>query len=363
MGLNTYDVCNKAFDKYAKDAAVLSVGVAGERGYLNSCIMVSEFNTGHSCRAAGRGGLGAVMGSKKIKAIIIEKPENKFVFPLVDKAVWDAARKRAVDISLSHPTLVNNTKGGTAYLVGPTAALKISPKNNFSGEALTEDEAKKYNMDVWMSKVTQAGGKTSVPCQAGCIVRCSNHYNGPDGKHITSSLEYETVALLGPNCGIYDFDDMARMDRLCDEMGIDTIDAGTLVAINMEVGKIAWGDAKAAIGLLEEMIKGTELGKQLGLGAVRYGQLVGCKRIPAVKGQTLAAYEPRAGAWNGYFLFGIHTRRRPYIRCGIYTGEARDSKLKLLLKNKLILQQLITLTVSFVHPLILLQIQLYSLTY
>jgi aldehyde:ferredoxin oxidoreductase len=58
--------------------------------------MVSEFNTGHSCRAAGRGGLGAVMGSKKIKAIIIEKPENKIVFPLVDKAVWDAARKRAV---------------------------------------------------------------------------------------------------------------------------------------------------------------------------------------------------------------------------------------------------------------------------
>jgi aldehyde:ferredoxin oxidoreductase len=72
--------------------------------------MVSEYNSGHSCRAAARGGLGAVMGTKKIKAMIIEKAAKRYVFPLFDKEAWEKARKRCIDISLTHPPLMNNTK-------------------------------------------------------------------------------------------------------------------------------------------------------------------------------------------------------------------------------------------------------------
>ena len=95
-------------------------------------------------------------------------------------------------------------------------------------------------------------------------MRCSNIYNDPEGNHITSGLEYETVSLFCPNCLIWDFDVAARLDRLCDEMGIDTIEAGNLIAICMDGGVIDWGDGEGAIKLLEGMSEGTELGRIMG---------------------------------------------------------------------------------------------------
>jgi len=180
---------------------------------------------------------------------------------------------------------------GTPALVDVTGPKAILPVRNYSGEFY--DKLASINREQFLSKLKANGGRSGKPCQAGCVIHCSNHYNDAKGEYLTSGLEYETVALLGANCDIADFDIIARMDWLCDDFGIDTIETGATIGVCMEAGKIPWGDGEAAIGLIEEMISGTELGKLLGQGTLVAGKTLGVKRIPTVKGQAMAAYDPR----------------------------------------------------------------------
>ncbi|MDW7675522.1 MAG: aldehyde ferredoxin oxidoreductase C-terminal domain-containing protein, partial [Bacillota bacterium] len=113
------------------------------------------------------------------------------------------------------------------------------------------------------------------------------------GEYVTSALEYETIVLCGPNCDIDDLDTIALMDRLCDDLGVDTIETGATIAVCMDGGKIPWGDANGALGLIEEMMKGTDFGKLMGQGTKAVGEALGVKRIPCVKGQAMPAYDPR----------------------------------------------------------------------
>jgi aldehyde:ferredoxin oxidoreductase len=124
-------------------------------------------------------------------------------------------------------------------------------------------------------------------------VQCSNVYNDKEGNYLTSGFEYETIAIMGPNCHISDLDAIAKMDRFCDDIGVDTIETGNAIAMCMEAGKIKWGDADAALALLREMAEATEFGRLLGQGCEAVGKKLGCKRIPVVKHQALAGYDPR----------------------------------------------------------------------
>ncbi len=99
--------------------------------------------------------------------------------------------------------------------------------------------------------------------------------------------------MFGPNCHISDLDAIAKMDRICDDIGVDTIETANAIAMCMETGKIQWGDAKAVIGLLNELKDGTEFGNILGQGCEAVGKHLGSKRIPVVKHQALAGYDPR----------------------------------------------------------------------
>ncbi|WP_051273754.1 aldehyde ferredoxin oxidoreductase C-terminal domain-containing protein [Desulfotruncus alcoholivorax] len=101
------------------------------------------------------------------------------------------------------------------------------------------------------------------------------------------------VACLGPNCHIADLDTIAKMDRICDDLGVDTIEIANAVATCMETGKIQWGDADAALALLNEIDEGTEFGNLLGDGCEAVGKSLGCKRIPVVKHQAISGYDPR----------------------------------------------------------------------
>lgn len=295
VGLNNYALVEKLQERYGKDIGVLSIGVAGERGYKNSSLQATDFTTRHPSRAAGRGGLGAVAGSKKIKALVVEKPAERFKFPYVDKELFDQANKKYLEALKAPECPANGLRfGGTAALVDVTAAMGILPEHNFRGDLFPADKLEKISSKVWLEKVSANGGKQGVACQPGCLVQCSNVYHNSNGEVVTSGLEYETYALCGPNCDIANVDLIAEIDRICDDFGVDTMEVGCSLAILMEAGKIPWGDEDAVRDVLGQMVAGeTELGRLMGEGTARLGKAIGAKRIPAVKGQSMSGYDPK----------------------------------------------------------------------
>ncbi|MGE5632181.1 MAG: aldehyde ferredoxin oxidoreductase C-terminal domain-containing protein [Caulobacteraceae bacterium] len=290
-GINNYEFVEKIRERFGDKLATISIGSAGERLYKCASIQVTEFSTGHPNRAAARGGLGSLMGSKHLKAIVIEKPETKFDVPYVDEAkfneICQKLNKMAAEGAKNDP--FHNI--GTVATIEVTGANGILPVDNFSGRLFPEYT--EVGANKFMTNLAARGGRNKCPCQPGCVVQCSNVYNDKDGNYLTSGFEYETLAIMGPNCHISDLDAIAGMDRLCDDIGVDTIETGNAIAVCMEAGKIKWGDSAAALGLLKEMADGTEFGRLLGEGCEAAGKSLGCKHIPVVKHQAMAGYDPR----------------------------------------------------------------------
>jgi aldehyde:ferredoxin oxidoreductase len=130
-------------------------------------------------------------------------------------------------------------------------------------------------------------------CMTGCIVRCSNIVHDAEGNYKTSALEFETLTLLGSNCAIASWEDVADLDRLCDEIGVDTIETGAALGVYMDSGGLEFGDAEGAKRILREIAEGTDLGRAIGDGALAIGRKRKHHRIPTVKGQALPAWDPR----------------------------------------------------------------------
>ncbi|SMP45635.1 aldehyde ferredoxin oxidoreductase C-terminal domain-containing protein [Anoxynatronum buryatiense] len=290
-GMNNYEFSEQIHGKYGSKIATVSIGCAGERLYKNASIQVSEFRSGHPSRAAARGGLGAVMGSKGLKALVIEKPDERHQLKYQNENQFNEACKTLNDLVAKGVQNDPFHNIGTIATIEATGANGILPVDNFSGKLFPE--YRKVGANQFMENLSSRGGKNKIPCQPGCMVRCSNSYHDEDGKYLTSGFEYETIALFGPNCHIADLDAIARMDRLCDDLGVDTIEAANTIAVCMETGKIPWGDSKAALDLLNEMLEGTDFGNLMGQGCEAVGNHLGCKRIPVVKHQSIAGYDPR----------------------------------------------------------------------
>ena len=290
-GMGNYSFGDAIRERFGDKLAVISVGMAGERKYKASTIQVSEFGSGHPSRAAARGGLGAVMGSKGLKAVVIEKPTVKFKVEYADEEMFRTVVTKLNKLIAASSNTNPFHNFGTVSTIEVTGVNGVLPTSNFSGKL--SDDYKQVGVSVFMRNLADRGGRNKVACQPGCVVRCSNVYNDADGNYLTSGLEYETIALFGPNCRIADLDAVARMDRLCDDIGVDTIDIACAIGVAMECGKIGWGDADAAYRLLEEVGQGTGFGPVLGNGCEAVGAHLGCKRIPTCKHQALAAYDPR----------------------------------------------------------------------
>ncbi|MGI9950919.1 aldehyde ferredoxin oxidoreductase C-terminal domain-containing protein [Moorellaceae bacterium AZ2] len=290
-GLNNYEFVEKMRERFGSSIATVSIGSAGERLYKSASVQVSEFQTGHPSRAAARGGLGALMGSKRLKAIVIEKPEEKYRVEYADEARFNEACRKL------NKMIAEGAKNDPFHNIGTIATIEVTgangilPVDNFSGRLFRE--YKEVGANTFMSNLASRGGRNKRPCQPGCLVQCSNIYNDRDGSYLTSAFEYETIALFGPNLHIADLDAIARMDRICDDLGVDTIETANAVAMCMEAGKIKWGDKEAVLALLQEMVEGTEFGRLLGSGCEAVGKSLGCKRIPVVKHQAMPAYDPR----------------------------------------------------------------------
>jgi aldehyde:ferredoxin oxidoreductase len=126
------------------------------------------------------------------------------------------------------------------------------------------------------------------------VIRCSGTFYDKNGNFLSKQPEYETVWAHGGNCGIDDIEAIARLDRMDDDFGLDTIEMGATIAVAMDAGLVPFGDAEGAIKLLKEVGEGTPLGRILGNGAAVTGRVFGVERVPVVKGQALPAYDPRA---------------------------------------------------------------------
>ena len=288
-GKGNYAVISTLKAEYGEGVAIISIGPAGEG--LLSAASVSVTSPDFAVRMAARGGLGAVMGSKNLKALVIDDAGAGEVEVNDKEKLQEAAAALSKGI-LSHPLIEGLRQVGTPLLVMMMNAVGGLPTKNYSlgqfegaekisGEFMVETMAKRPN------------SKAVHRCMKGCIVSCSNVYTDDQGNEIVSGLEYETVGLVGSNCLISDLDDVARINRLCNDLGLDTMDVGAAVAVAMEAGLLPWGDGKAAYALIEEVGRGTEKGKMIGSGCLVTGQKLGVKRIPQVKGQSLAGYDPR----------------------------------------------------------------------
>jgi aldehyde:ferredoxin oxidoreductase len=290
LGMNNYELTETLRKDFGDKISIASIGCAGERGYRNSTVQITDLE-GHPSRAAARGGLGSVLGSKKIKAIVI-KDSGKYEAKFHDKAKFIEKNRQFVKEVIQHPFTGQGLPAlGTAMLVNPMNGLGILPTNNFSSGHF------EFAEDISGEKIAELqatrGGVMKHTCHKGCIVQCSQIYHDAKGEYLTSGFEYETIGLVGANCGIRDIDVIAQIDRMCDDLGVDTMDTGCTIAVAMDAGKIPFGDGNGALMLVQEMKEGTEFGRLLGNGTERTGKALGVKRIPTVKGQSLAAYDPR----------------------------------------------------------------------
>jgi len=295
VGKDLFEVFPKIYDRFSGRIAIAGCGVAGEYGYANSGIVFNDLAK-RPTRYAGRGGLGSVLASKKLKFIVLENKGAPGV-SIVDKALFDQGKKKMDEALRSHD--VTKPKGalnsyGTAVLINIMNEAGGLPTRNFSSGRF-EGAAKTAGEAIFEGNKERLGKELyNHACSPGCIIQCSNTWHKPDGKEHASCVEYESDWALGANCGIDSLDDIAEMVHLCNAYGLDTIEAGTTLGVAMEAGVVPFGDGKKAIGLVQEMGKGTPLGRILGAGTEFTGKAYGLTRIPTVKRQSMPAYEPRA---------------------------------------------------------------------
>lgn len=281
-----YEVGHYLAKRYGGQVAYMTIGPAGEAQLPIATVAVSDLE-GRPTRHAGRGGMGAVLGSKGIKAMVFlgkgQKKEAKD-----QKRYQEAVKAFAKELAGSKKAL---TRFGTAVLVNVINEARALPVKNFRYGSLANPEP--ISGETLAKNCESRGGRTGHGCHPGCVIRCSNIYHNAEGKYLTSALEYETIVLLGSNCGLEDLDQIAELDFMCDDFGLDTMETGAALAVAMEAGLMEWGDFEEMKRHIKEMAKGTLVGRVLGQGAAGAGKTLGVARIPAVKGQALAGYDPR----------------------------------------------------------------------
>ena len=286
-GMWNYACCEKLVETYAKTASFISIGPAGElqlKGASVAC--TDQQKERRPARHAARGGLGAVMGSKGLKFVAVDPGKARVRQPAESKGFSELCKKYTKDYREGPQMFAKGTSG-----VVPVAnMLNTLPYKNRT-ETQSPDVATLDGARINESFAERGGEMHN--CMTGCIVQCSNIVHDAEGNYKTSALEFETLTLLGANCAIASWEDVADLDRLCDEVGVDTVETGAAIAVYMDSGGMEYGDAEGAKRILKEIAEGTELGRAIGDGALSIGRKRGHKRIPVAKGQAIPAWDPR----------------------------------------------------------------------
>ncbi len=272
---------------YSQTTSFISIGPAGEMMLTGASVACTDQEKErHPARHAARGGLGAVMGSKGLKYVAIDPGKARVRQPAERKEFAQLCKKYTKDY-LAGPQMF---KTGTSTVVPVANMLNTFPyKNRVEGQS--PDAETLDGKNIIASFEERGGGMHN--CMTGCVVSCSNVVHDKEGNYKTSALEFETITMLGSNCGIASWEDVADLDRLCDEVGLDTIETGAAIAVYMDSGEMEFGDAEGAKRILHEIAEGTELGKTIGNGAAAIGRKRKHHRVPVVKGQAIPAWDPR----------------------------------------------------------------------
>ena len=284
-------------EKFGGKCGLICIGPAGEMK-MHGAGVASVDDEQVQVRYAARGGLGAIMGSKGVKAIVIDD-EGADPVEHHDAAMLRDVSKNITVALHEDPKSQNRKLYGTLDILDFANTIGILPTRNFALGSY--DPAKEWIGPKFAEMVATRGGvgRSGTPCLPGCTIQCSNVYPKKDGSRLVASIQYETIALLGSNLEIPNLDDVGELNELCNEMGVDTIETGAALGIAMEAGVCPFGDAGAAKKLVKEIGEGTYLGRILGNGAAFTGQAFGIRRVPVAKGQAMPAYDPRSLKGNG----------------------------------------------------------------
>jgi aldehyde:ferredoxin oxidoreductase len=291
-GLGVYATAPKLLERYGDKVAIAMIGPGGEMRMKAAGIQNLDKDRIPS-RIAARGGLGAVMGTKGLKAIVFDNAGGQKP-PIADPDAFKVAQKDYTKAVMEHPQSVTYRDYGTAAMAQMTQAFAALPTRNFSKG--TFEHVEDISGET-LREFTLTRGKPSDPshaCMAGCTIKCSNVFGGEDGKVIVSPLEYETIGLMGTNVEIRSLDAIGRLNWHVNDLGLDSIEIGGSLGVAAEAGLMRWGCELDAQKLIDEIRAGTELGHTLGDGALAVGQKYGIEHVPVVKGQSMSAYEPRS---------------------------------------------------------------------
>lgn len=292
VGLGVYEVAPKLLAKYGDKVAISLIGPGGEMKMKSAGVQNIDKDRVPS-RINARGGLGAVMGSKGLKAIVFDNAGGQKP-PIVSPEAFKVATKDYTKAVMEHPQSITYRDYSTAAIAAMCQSFASLTVKNFSRG--TFDKVDQVDGDA-LREFTLKRGKPSDPshaCMAGCTIKCSNILGGEDGKIIVSPLEYETIGLMGINLEIDSLDSIGRLNWQVNDLGLDSIEIGGALGVAAEAGLMRWGSEEDALKLIDEIRNGTELGRVLGDGAVAVGKQYNIERVPAVKGQAMSGYEPRS---------------------------------------------------------------------
>ena len=293
LGLGNYAAADLIYRNYGTKVALALCGPVGEYQGLLAGIAFSD-NDGRPARLAARGGVGAVMGYKRVKAIVVDLDR---IPPLHDrKKVLQSARDYAKLLQDDGVVMKFYNAVGTMGMADFQNYIGGLPVRNFSaGQFANVDGGEPFKMggDFIGELNTSRGGLQTHACMPGCVIQCSNVYHDADRKEVTSPVEYETLGLLGTNCGIGNPDDLAALNYIANDLGIDTIETGATLAVLMDAGLAEFGDVYWMVRALAEIRQGTENGRLWAQGTARVGEVYHVRRVPVIKKQAISAYDPR----------------------------------------------------------------------
>ena len=293
-GLKNYQLADRLRQKFNPKVAIVSIGPAGERKYRGASVSLTDL-FGDPSRNAARGGLGAVMGAKGLKAIVIDPGKTRPV-AAADPEAFRRLVKSWID-TLKHDVSCSlYSRFGTPFAVSNSASQGTLPTLNYRSGRPDDYMALSGNN---IQKILFERGGRMHGCMPGCVVRCSIVYPDEEGRRLCAAYEYETIALLGTNLGIIDPDAVARLKYRCDDLGLDAIETGSALGLAAEAGKMTFGDWHSAARLLDEIEQETPLGRALGNGVVATARYLGISRVPAYKGQALPGHDPRSTKGTG----------------------------------------------------------------
>jgi aldehyde:ferredoxin oxidoreductase len=298
-GKDSFETENMLRSELGKDVEVTCIGQAGEKVALIAAVMNNKG------RAAGRSGLGAVMGSKKLKAVVVK---GSMKIPMADETRANDLRKKYLGELTGHYEMIS--KYGTPAIVIMCAESGDTPTKNWSGTAVIDfPEYALLSADPVLERQVR-----KYACYR-CPIACGGHMKEGTGEYKYEAgahkPEYETLGMFGANCLNNNLESIIKVNDICNRYGIDTISGGAAIAFAIECYErglitkkdtdgieMTWGNHKSIVAMTEKLVKREGFGDVLADGIKKAAQRIGKgsdQYAMHIQGQEAPAHDPKFG--------------------------------------------------------------------